>query len=154
VELSWGFSYEVLPWEALPPEEQALLEQAQAAAQRAYAPYSGFAVGAAVRLRDGSIFTGNNQENLAYPSGLCAERVVLFQVGAMGKAPQIEALAVYAPKAAEAAFPCGACRQVMLEYEQMNHQPWTLIFAGAAAHVYRMKGVSLLLPLAFVWKRS
>jgi cytidine deaminase len=92
------------PGRALPPEEQAILEQAQAAAQRAYAPYSGFAVGAAVRLRDGSIFTGNNQENLAYPSGLCAERVVLFQVGAMGKAPQIEALAVYAPKASRGGF--------------------------------------------------
>jgi cytidine deaminase len=154
VELSWGFSYEVLPREALAPADKALLAHAEAAAGKAYAPYSDFPVGAAVRLQDGSIFTGNNQENLAFPSGLCAERVVLFQVGALGKAPQIEALAVYAPKAAEVAFPCGACRQVMIEYEQMNDRPWTLIFAGAAASVYRMKGVSLLLPLHFVWKRS
>ncbi len=153
MELSWGLNYEIVSREGLSPLERALLAQAEAAAERAYAPYSGFPVGAAIRLNDGSIYTGNNQENLAYPSGLCAERVVLFQVGALKKAAEIEALAVYAPKV-EVAFPCGACRQVMLEYEQMGETPWTLIFAGAAASVYRMKGVSLLLPFHFVWKRS
>ncbi len=153
MELNWSLSYEILLRKELLPLEKALLSRAEEAARQAYAPYSGFPVGAAVRLRDGSIYTGNNQENLAYPSGLCAERVVLFQVGALGKAAEIEALAVYAP-GVDVVFPCGACRQVMLEYAQMSETPWTLIFAGAAASVYRMKGVYLLLPFHFVWRRS
>jgi len=154
VELSWGFAYEIVWRKALNPTEAKLLAAAEIAAQHAYAPYSTFPVGAAIQLADGSLYTGNNQENQAYPSGLCAERVALFHVGALGKAAQITALAVYAPLSEPVVFPCGACRQVMNEYESMADHPWRLIFAGAAAYVYRMRGTSCLLPFHFVWRRS
>ena len=145
-------TYEELSWAELAPNEAELLKAAEAAAQKAYAPYSDFPVGAAARLAAGEIYTANNQENAAYPSGLCAERVLLFYLGAQGLVPQIQALAVYAPKLSHPVMPCGACRQVLHEYQQMSQNPWTLIFAGNSERVYRFIGVELLLPFAFVWR--
>lgn len=101
-------TYEELSWAELSPGEAELLKAAEAAAQKAYAPYSGFPVGAAARLIAGEIYTANNQENAAYPSGLCAERVLLFYLGAQGLVPQIQALAVCAPKLPHPVMPCGA----------------------------------------------
>lgn len=147
-----SITYEELTAEELLPEEYNLLQAAKEAARQAYAPYSHFPVGAAVRLRDGCIFTGNNQENAAYPSGLCAERTVLFYVGSQGLISEVEMLAVYAPKLHAPVMPCGACRQVMYEYEKLAKSPWTLIFAGASEHIYRLSGVENLLPFAFVWR--
>jgi cytidine deaminase len=95
------------------PTYQALLEAAQAARQLAYVPYSGFAVGAAVLTTSGAIFAGGNIENAAYPLTLCAERVALFSAYAAGER-DIIALAVVTPTD-EAASPCGACRQVLIE---------------------------------------
>lgn len=144
--------YEEVTREELPAEEKALLEAAELAAGRAYAPYSRFPVGAAARTTDKRIWTGNNQENAAYPSGLCAERTLLFYLGSQQLISAVEAIAVYAPHSSGPVMPCGACRQVMYEYEQLCGRPWLLIFAGAAPVVYRIRGVHTLLPLAFVWK--
>lgn len=146
--------YEELPREMLSAEERALLYQAEAAAGQAYAPYSGFPVGAAALLSDGRTFTGNNQENVALPSGTCAERSLLFYLGAQQLIPTVRMLAVYAPKSEGPVMPCGACRQVLYEYQQMCVQPWMLIFAGASERVYRFTGVNNLLPFAFVWRPS
>lgn len=146
--------YEELSPDELGDLDRRLLEAAIAAAERAYAPYSGFPVGAAVRLTDGRIFTGNNQENAALPSGLCAERTVLFYVGSQTLTAEIDALAVFAPKSAVPVMPCGACRQVMHEYQSHAQRPWVLIFAGASETVYRFTGVENLLPFAFLWRPS
>lgn len=145
------FYEEILRGELLPIEREAL-EAAQKAAQFAYAPYSRFPVGAAVILEDGRIFTGNNQENAAYPSGLCAERVVLFQVGAASLSAYIRILAIYAPRLEAPVMPCGACRQVMHEYQQHSPRPWIILTAGGGDTVYRFVGTEGLLPLAFTWK--
>lgn len=152
MERTWSVTYEELSWAELSPGEAELLKAAEAAAQKAYAPYSGFPVGAAARLIAGEIYTANNQENAAYPSGLCAERVLLFYLGAQGLVPQIQALAVCAPKLPHPVMPCGACRQVLHEYQEISQKRWTLIFAGNSQRVYRFIGVELLLPFAFVWR--
>ena len=115
----------------LTASEQAIWQAARDATGHAYAPYSGFHVGAALLLADGTIFRGTNQENAAYPSGLCAERTALF--GLAGCQPQhvaIVGMAVAArPNGGKfgPALPCGACRQVMLEYESRQGQPIPLL---------------------------
>ncbi len=118
----------------LSPEDQALVEQAKAVAKHAYAPYSHFRVGAALRLNSGKIVTGSNQENAAYPSGLCAERTALFYAGAQYPDDPVTTLAVVAiredGKLATIAAPCGACRQVMIEVADRYHQPFSVILAG------------------------
>ncbi|MCS7188661.1 MAG: cytidine deaminase [Bacteroidia bacterium] len=151
---SWCMEYEELGWDELSERERLTLRAAVETAKQAYAPYSNFPVGAAAYLRKGDIWIGNNQENAAYPSGLCAERTLLFSLGAHNLVTEIEIVAVYASASLLPIMPCGACRQVMYEYQQRSENPWTLIFAGAADFVYRMKGVESLLPLAFVWRRS
>jgi cytidine deaminase len=102
-------------------ETQQLTIEAQKVAENAYAPYSNFLVGAALLLEDGSIVKGNNQENAAYPSGLCAERTALFYYGSLNNRQNIKKIAVTARKADNLEYlnvtPCGACRQVMSEYE-------------------------------------
>ncbi len=99
-----------------------LCAKAKDAASKAYAVYSNFKVGAAVLLEDGSIITGNNQENAAYPSGLCAERTVMFYVHSQYPDKKIKTIALYSPDATSLITPCGACRQVMLEYENVYQQ--------------------------------
>ncbi|MCX8113028.1 MAG: cytidine deaminase [Bacteroidia bacterium] len=148
-------SYDKLTLSELEEGEQMLVQSAKEAASGAYAPYSKFGVGAAIRLRDGRLFTGNNQENAAYPSGLCAERTLLFYLGAQKLVPHIQALAVFAPRSEGPVMPCGACRQVMYEYESLAQRPWILIFAGGETDlVYRFVGVDNLLPFAFLWRPS
>ena len=95
--------------------QQSILEMAKAISETAYAPYSDFQVGAAIAVED-KIVIGNNQENRAYPSGLCAERVAIFSAAAQNPNSTIDSIAIYAGKGDEIS-PCGACRQVMLEYE-------------------------------------
>ena len=107
------------PIEELSKEDQDLLQQATAACKKAYAPYSRFYVGAAILLENGKIVTGNNQENAAYPSGLCAERVAIFKASADYPAAQIKTIAVTASSEEfdidHPVSPCGACRQVLKE---------------------------------------
>lgn len=110
--------------EELNAQDAELLQYAHKAAENAYAPYSRFHVGAAVRLANGKIVSGNNIENAAYPSGLCAERVTLFSVQAQYPGVAVEAIAVTAHSEKtlvdEPIAPCGACRQVMVEVEKLS----------------------------------
>jgi cytidine deaminase len=131
------------------------IELAQAAidiTEKAYAKYSGFHVGAAVRLKNGIIITGNNQENAAYPSGLCAERVALFYANAQYPDEPIVALAVAAKNhdvlVSLPTAPCGACRQVILETEVRFQQPIRMILVGQDK-IFVVPGVKELLPLSF-----
>lgn len=139
--------------EALPVKDAEMLTIAAKAARRAHAPYSGFNVGAAVLLDDGTIVEGNNQENAAYPSGLCAERVAIFYASATFPEKKIKAIAVTAysgivPVKAPVS-PCGACRQVMAEYETKHHSPLRIIMHGETGEVFVTDSVSALLPLMF-----
>ena len=140
--------------ENLPSDEVKLLEQALEATETAYAPHSGFFVGAAVALTDGQVIKGNNQENLAYPSGLCAERTALFYAGSLGKGDQVEKIAIRGRssriKLEVPVTPCGACRQVMLEYENLSGKPIIVLMQGEEGPILRLSGVAdTLLPFSF-----
>lgn len=130
-----------------------LFEKAIEARQAAYAPYSNFRVGAAVLLKNGKIYTGNNQENIAYPSGLCAERVALFAASANEPGVAIKAIAI-AAAATDATVdsvltPCGACRQVMAEYEELHQSSIRIIVGSVADKVLVIEDVRGLLPFMF-----
>lgn len=142
--------------EELPQQDAELMSRAHAAARNAYAPYSKFNVGAAVRLANGAIVLGSNIENAAYPSGLCAERVAMF--GAMAQYPGVplEALAVTAYAADkpidEPVAPCGACRQVMVEVEQVSKRPLRVLCQGDTGPIMVFDGVESLMPFVFLDK--
>ena len=142
--------------EELPRQDAELMCLAHEATKNSYAPYSKFYVGAAVRLANGEIVTGNNIENAAYPSGLCAERVAMF--AAMAKYPGVafEALAVTAHSATkkidEPVAPCGACRQVMVEVEQQSKQPLRVLCQGETGPVMVFDGIESLMPFIFLDK--
>ena len=125
---------EYLTIDELPESDRNLTLLARNAAKDAYAPYSGFRVGAAVLLENGEIVTGNNQENAAYPSGLCAERTALFYASAKFPKVVVEALAVTTLGngifSSDFAKPCGACRQVIAEYEDITGKPIRIILDG------------------------
>lgn len=137
----------------LPQADRELLATAVEAAAGAYAPYSHFHVGAALRLADGSIATGNNQENAAYPSGLCAERTTLFAASAQHPdGRDFEALAIVGVDANGRlceASPCGACRQVMAEYEQRQGHPMRVVCYVDEEGVRVFDSVADLLPFGF-----
>jgi cytidine deaminase len=137
----------------LTPTEQATWQAARDATAHAYAPYSGFHVGAALLLADGTLFRGTNQENAAYPSGLCAERTALFGLAANQPGhPPIVGMAVAArPSHGNfgPALPCGACRQVMLEYEARQGQAIPLLLPSRAGTILRFDTVAALMPFNF-----
>ncbi len=141
--------------EELEQQDRNLVQHAIQAAKNAYAPYSGFRVGAAVLLDNGKIITGNNQENAAYPSGLCAERVALFAANAQYPDVPVKALAVVAFNHDQmtdyAVAPCGACRQVMIETEMRFSQPIRVILVGKS-NILVFKNVKELLPFSFTSK--
>lgn len=126
-----------------------LCEKARESAFRAYAVYSHFRVGAAVLLDDHTIICGNNQENSAYPSGLCAERTALFYAHAQYPNQKIKAIAIYSPDAQSSILtPCGACRQVMVEYEHLQQESiHTLIVTDEK--IYVMYSAKDWLPFEF-----
>jgi len=136
----------------LPENDQRLLKEARRITALAYAPYSGFHVGAAVLLDNGLIVTGNNQENSAYPSGLCAERVALFYANANFPDTGVNAIAVSAAKNGvlvnESVKPCGACRQALAETEVRFETPIRIILDGQDS-ILVLQGVESLLPLSF-----
>lgn len=136
----------------LPAEFHQLVEKAKEAAQDAYAPYSNFKVGAAVLLDNGLIFKGNNQENAAYPSGLCAERVALFYANANYPKSAITQIAITAYNDAgmvdTPVAPCGSCRQVLLETENRFHSSMKVILV-AAQGIYVFSSAADLLPNSF-----
>ncbi len=137
----------------LKSEDQELMRRAREALKGAYAPYSGFQVGAAVRLANGKIFIGSNQENASLPAGLCAERVALYAANAAFPDVPVEALAisVHNPKEPhlQPATPCGPCRQVLEEVEQRFGQEFPIILGGDGNQLLIVPSASTLLPLAF-----
>ena len=139
-------------FEELTDSDKRLIEAAKEATKRSYAPYSHFHVGAAAMLDDGTIVTGSNQENAAYPSGLCAERTTLFHVGSEYPDKAVTTLAIAASNCEgfteQPVTPCGACRQVMLEAEQRYHRPIRMLMYGTAC-IYETRGTKDLLPLSF-----
>lgn len=145
--------YEYATDHDLPQQDMELLHLAREASNAAYAPYSGFYVGAAVLLESGKIFTGNNQENSAYPSGLCAERVAIFAASSQCPNEPIKTIAVTAHTdkftITAPISPCGACRQVMAEYQNKQNNKIRIILAGKSGSVQVLDGVDSLLPLMF-----
>lgn len=133
-----------------------LLRYAHEATDNSYVPYSKFHVGAAIRLANGAIVKGNNIENAAYPSGLCAERVALFSAQALYPGVPIEALAITArsevTEVTEPVAPCGACRQVMVEAEQRSGMPMRIICQGHTGPVFVFDGIETLMPFIFLTK--
>jgi cytidine deaminase len=136
----------------LPAAEQALVLAAKAASGTSYAPYSHFHVGAALLLGNGEVVSGSNQENIASPSGLCAERTVLFYAGARFPTTSIRAIAIAAQAngqpCAMPVYPCGACRQVLLESEQRGGVPIRVIMVGEKK-IEVLNSAYDLLPLTF-----
>lgn len=144
--------YEYNTVSELPDEDQELLNAARKIAKDAYAPYSGFFVGAALRLTSGEIVKGNNQENAAFPTGLCAERVALFYANAVHPREPVKTIAVTAMSEGELVEgpvrPCGSCRQALSEAEVRFSQPIKVILDGKEK-IQVLEGIDSLLPFAF-----
>ncbi|MDL2266077.1 cytidine deaminase [Parabacteroides sp. OttesenSCG-928-G07] len=136
----------------LSPLEYELMNRAIAAAKNAYAPYSNFHVGVALMLSNGKIVTGNNQENAAYPSGLCAERVALFNASSQNPDASVRECAIVAMSSKgeikKRISPCGACRQVMLEAEQRGKTPMRILMCGKEK-VQVVASAKDMLPFSF-----
>lgn len=137
----------------LPADYKNLILEARKATQTAYAPYSNYHVGAAVLLENGKIIQGSNQENAAYPSGMCAERVAVFASGAHNPDIKIKAIAIAAYLGSNteplAVSPCGDCRQVMAEYEHRYHSDIKLIMQTDGDKIMVLDNVKSLLPFMF-----
>lgn len=131
--------------------------EAVKAMQSSHSPYSGFRVGVAVVLESGKIVYGSNQENVAYPSGLCAERVALFTIGSTFPEDRIISMAITAQtdhfEIKEPVTSCGACLQVMAEYEKKQSEPINVLFYCRNGSIIRTEGIKSLLPFAFAETR-
>ena len=138
--------------EELSPEDRELAAEAIKAMEGAYAPYSHFHVGAAVRMSNGQIVRGANQENAAFPSGLCAERTAMFAAGARYPDKDMLSLAlaggVMGRLGSQPATPCGACRQVMAQYQAKSGKPMSIIMISADK-IWKFEKVDDILPLIF-----
>ena len=137
----------------LPESIKDLMEQAVSIRKKAYAPYSKFRVGAAILLDNGKVVLGSNQENAAYPSGLCAERVAIFQAGAIYPDNKIVKMAITAASDSNQTSspipPCGACRQSIAEYEFRQDEPIEIYFMGEIGAIYKSDSLKNLLPFSF-----
>lgn len=137
----------------LPQDIQQLMVKAVAVRKTAYAPYSNFKVGAALLLSNGQTVIGSNQENAAYPSGLCAERVAVFQAGALYPDSEIKAIAITAASqnkiVNEPIPPCGSCRQAIAEYEMKQDASIEIYFMGETGKILKSDSLKNLLPLVF-----
>lgn len=138
--------------EELAAPDKTLAEAAIEATSLSYAPYSNFNVGAAVMFEDGTIIKGSNQENAAYPSGLCAERTALFYAGASRPDKAMTAIAIAGGQngilCENPVTPCGACRQVMAEYQKKSGVPMSILLIGSSK-IWKFSKVEDLLPLIF-----
>ncbi|MFM7105213.1 MAG: cytidine deaminase [Flavobacteriales bacterium] len=147
------FEYKLYGRNDLNPTHGQLVDAAKRAQAGAYAPYSQFTVGAAILLADNQIIAGSNQENAAYPSGLCAERVALFFAMSANPEATIAKVAVYAGNAKfpvqTPVSPCGACRQCLIEYELRQSTPIEIILAGDCNEIVVIPSAKYLLPLHF-----
>lgn len=139
--------------EQLAPHVNSLMDKAIAIRKNAYAPYSKFRVGCAILLDNGKIVLGSNQENAAYPSGLCAERVAIFQAGSIYPDAKILKMAISATAdekpVVEPIPPCGSCRQSIAEYEITQETPIEIFFMGESGPVYQSDSLRNLLPFMF-----
>ena len=152
--MEFSFNYKLLShYNSLPENDQILVNSAFSAMERAYAPYSEFRVGASVLLGNGEIIQGNNQENLAYPSGLCAERVALFYIGANYPNEVIDTICIVAKGTLVSEelllSPCGGCRQVMVESAMRQSTPIRVIMVNQDNRTLIVNSVEDLLPFAF-----
>tara|TARA_B100000795_G_C22737110_1_gene413764 strand:+ start:165 stop:647 length:483 start_codon:yes stop_codon:yes gene_type:complete len=130
-----------------------LMKAAVNATKSAYAPYSGFSVGAALLMDDDSIIIGNNQENAAYPSGMCAERVAIWKAGSSFPNKKVKKIAITAISSNKQldrpVGPCGACRQTLLEYEINQAEDVEVFFMGEVGNVVKTNSIASLLPFSF-----
>lgn len=137
----------------LSSEDQTLMEASIKSLANAYAPYSKFKVGVALRMQDGKIVSGNNQENAAYPSGLCAERVAIFYAMSQFPDGKISTIAISASNESgnfnSMVSPCGACRQAISEYEINQGEPIKIMMQGEDGKIYVSKSIEMLLPFMF-----
>lgn len=140
-------------WADLPTEDADLVSQAYKISEDAYAPYSKFKVGAAVLLDNDEVVLGSNQENIAFPSGLCAERVALFYAGANFPENKVKKLVIVAKgdlvPVDNVLSPCGSCRQVMLETEARQNQSYEVILVSQNGKTLIFSKASDFLPFAF-----
>ena len=137
----------------LDQQEFSLMEKAIEIRDTAYAPYSNFSVGAALLLDNNKVVLGNNQENAAYPSGMCAERVAIYSAGSLYPEAKILKIAISAKssqkKVSKPVGPCGSCRQAIAEYEFKQKQPIEIIFMGESGQIVKTNSLKDLLPLSF-----
>lgn len=140
---------------ALPSEDEALLRAAEEAVVLAYAPYSGFSVGAALLLADGTVVRGSNQENASYPAGICAERVALSTASSLHPGVEIKAIAIAYSHTKQqkqgdlVLSPCGICRQSLLEKVRQQHAEFRVIMSSPGGKGIIVNQVADLLPFAF-----
>lgn len=150
--LNLNITFNIYQYEELNKSDSKLIDKACEMTEHSYAPYSKFYVGAAALLKSGIVVTGSNQENAAYPSGLCAERTALFAANSLYPDYPVIALAIAARNTQgflkKPIPPCGACRQVMLETENRFNHPIRILLYGTEA-IYEVKSVVDLLPLSF-----
>ena len=143
-----NISYEHYTLDTLPTSDSELVKAAFEATTQAYAPFSGFKVGAAARLRSGEIITAANCESEVFPSGLCAERSLLHYYATNYATDPIEALAIASDPSERECYPCGACRQVMLDTENRQQSPIRIIMAGGGTATV-VNSAKDLLPFTF-----
>lgn len=152
-EINLTTKIRVYPIDECTDTEKKLIDAAKSASHKAYAPYSNFKVGAALLLENGKMILGNNQENAAYPSGICAERVAVFFANANFPDQSVEAIAVAAYYKDEftkdVISPCGACRQVLLEVENRYNKPMKVLLYRGNDEVYQIDSIKDLMPLSF-----
>lgn len=157
-KLKFSVDYEAYEGiEELSAKDKTLCQDAVRALNSSWSPYSNFKVGTAVRLAGGEVVLGSNQENLAYPSGLCAERVALFSIGAKYPDAIIESMVITAHtdnfKITTPVTCCGACLQVMAEFERKQQQEIEVLFYCIDGQVLKVQGIKSLLPFVFVEDR-
>ena len=143
-----NISYDHCSIEELSPAEQEVVQAAFGATSKAYAPFSGFKVGAAIRLRSGKILTAANCESEVFPSGLCAERSLLYSYATNHADDVIELMAIASNPSERECYPCGACRQVMLDAERRQQSPIRIIMAGGGTASV-VESAEVLLPFTF-----
>lgn len=156
--LHFNISYETYAdVNELSTSDQLLCKRAKDALASSHSPYSKFKVGTAILLADDQVVLGSNQENVAYPSGLCAERVALFTIGANYPNAVIKKMAITAQtenfKIENPVTSCGACLQVMAEYEKRQNEQIEVLFYCIDGQVIKVKGIKSLLPFVFVEDR-
>jgi cytidine deaminase len=149
-----SFDYKVYSsMDELSVADHELMDKAIAQLEKAYAPYSKFHVGAAARLVDGEIFIGSNQENASYPLCMCGERVALYNAGANRPDVPVESLAITIKNQNmtihKPVSPCGACRQVISEYEFRHKHPIRILLKSDSPEVYELRSIADILPMGF-----